>query len=135
MSGGGGKGGKQTESTKLPAWLDQAAQRSVSRGEQAAQIGYQPWMGPSVAAQTPMQGAARGSVNSAAKAFGMPQAQGNGMPPPQTFANGMQGYSSFPLYDAALRALQQRSPGQTAAYNGMFVNPQTGAAPTAIKPK
>lgn len=132
MSGGGGKGGSQTTKQELPAWLNSAARRSVSRGESAARVGYMPWQGPDVAAQTPMQQAAMQGANQAAAAFGLPQAQ-NAMPPPTTFAGGVQGYSSFPMYEAARSAWAQANPGQAAAFQRLFANPQ-GSAPRAPAP-
>jgi hypothetical protein len=55
-----------------------------------------------------------------------------GMPAPQTFSGGVQGYSSGGLYDEALAELQRRAPGQYDAITGMFINPQTGAAPLSF---
>lgn len=133
----GGMGGKQTTQVKIPEWLDNAGQAAVQRGQQAAQIGYQPWMGPNVAALTPMQDAAFQGTNQAAAAFGMPTSQGSGMPPPATFAGGVQGYSSAPMFNAARSAWAQANPGQAAAYARMFANPQgagPGAAPSAAAP-
>ena len=51
------------------------------------------------------------------------------MPAPQTYAGGMQGYSSMPLYDQAVAELQARNPGQMAAYNELFSNPISYTAP------
>jgi hypothetical protein len=53
------------------------------------------------------------------------------MPTAQTFANGMQGYSSGGLYDQALATLQARNPGTFAALNAPFINSVTGAQPSA----
>lgn len=47
---------------------------------------------------------------------------------PQTFAGGIQGYSSFPLYEQAVRETAMRAPGQVQAYQDLFVNPMTGEA-------
>jgi hypothetical protein len=55
-----------------------------------------------------------------------------GMPTVQTFANGMQGYSSGGLYDQALAQLAARNPGQFAALQAPFINPQTGAQPVGV---
>ena len=61
----------------------------------------------------------------AAEAFGLMQPNtvtaAQGMPAPQTFADGSQGYSSMPLYDQALAEMQRRNPAQVAAYNKLFV--------------
>lgn len=128
----GGKGGKQTTEVKIPAWLEAAAQESLARGQAVANIGYTPYYGPDVAAMTPMQLAAMQGTSSAAGAFGLPgggMTGMEGMPMPQTFAGGLQGYSSGGLYDQALAELEARRPGQYNAITGMFIDPITGAAP------
>lgn len=125
---GGGKGGSQSTSVQIPAWLEQAAQANLGRADQAAQIGYTPYYGPDVAAFTPMQQAAMQGTNQAASAFGMAAPTDTGMPQAQTFAGGVQGYSSAPMYEEALAALQQNAPGQYNAIRNMFLDPQgTGA--------
>jgi hypothetical protein len=128
---GGGKGGSSTTQVKVPAWLESAARQDLARADQLAQIGYTPYYGPDVAAFSPMQQAAFEGTNQAAAAFGMPTAQGAGMPAPQTFAGGVQGYSSAPLYQQSLDALRAEAPGQYAALTAPFINPVTGAAPAA----
>jgi hypothetical protein len=55
-------------------------------------------------------------------------------PNPQTFAGGLQGYSSGALFDQALAELQARRPGQVAQYNKMFVNPFSGSQPAPLAP-
>jgi hypothetical protein len=126
---GGGKGGSQTTQVQIPAWLENAAKTNLGRADQVAQIGYTPYYGPDVAAFGAGQNAAMANNNQAAQAFGMAPAQG-GMPPPQSFGNGMQGYSSGSIFDQALAELQQRRPGQFNQMTSMFTNPVTGAAPT-----
>lgn len=128
----GGKGGTQTTEVKIPEWLEAAAKENLARGQAVANIGYTPYYGPDVAAMTPMQLAAIQGTSSAAGAFGLPgggMTGMEGMPTPQTFAGGVQGYSSGGLYDQALSELQTRRPGQYNAITGMFVDPITGAAP------
>ena len=130
MSGGGGKGGSTTTEVKIPEWLQSAAQGNIRRAEDVAALGNIPYYGPDVAAMTPMQMAAGQGINTAAGAFGLGTNDlSMGMPASQTFAGGVQGYSSGGLYDEALRELQTRAPGQYDAITRMFVNPQTGAAP------
>ena len=133
MSGGGGKGGSTTQEVKIPAWLEQAAQANIRRAEDVAALGNIPYYGPDVAAMTPMQMAAGQGINTAAGAFGLGTNDlSMGMPAPQTFAGGVQGYSSGNLYDQALRELQARAPGQYNAITGMFINPQTGSTPLSF---
>lgn len=129
----GGKGGKQTTAVKIPAWLESAAQNNMARANEIAQIGYTPYYGPDVAGFTPMQQAAFQNTADAASAFGM-NAPSSGMavmPQAQTFAGGVQGYSSAPLYAQSLADLKANRPGQYAALNAPFINPKTGADPAA----
>lgn len=130
---GGGKGGKSTTEVKIPDWLESAARSNIGRAENVAALGPMPYYGPDVAAMTPMQTAAGQGINTAAGAFGLGTTDlSMGMPAPQTFAGGVQGYSSGGLYDQSLAELQRRAPGQYDAITGMFINPQTGAAPLSF---
>jgi hypothetical protein len=52
-----------------------------------------------------------------------------GMPQAETFAGGLQGYSSAPLYEQSLDKLFANAPAQYRAINDMFIDPFTGAAP------
>jgi hypothetical protein len=75
-----------------------------------------------------MQVSAMGNANAGANAFGMGTADPMaGMPAPQTFAGGVQGYSSAPMYEESLAQLKAKMPGQYQAIMDMFINPQTGA--------
>jgi hypothetical protein len=125
----GGKGGKQSTSVTVPAWLEDAAKRNLARADGLAQIGYAPYYGPDVAAMTPAQAMAMQNTGNASQAFGLgsydPMA---GMPQAQSFG-GVQGYSSGPMYDQALAALKAKAPGQFDAMMAPFINPQTGAQP------
>lgn len=126
---GGGKGGSQTQTTevKIPKWLEGAARDNIAKANEIAKIGYVPYYGPDVAAFSPMQEAAFANTGAAANAFGM-AGGGTGMPEPQTFAGGMRGYSSAPLYEESLAALAANRPGQYDAINNMFIDPLTGGA-------
>lgn len=127
-----GKGGSQTTSVQIPAWLENAAKANIARAETTAAIGPTPYYGPDVAALNPMQEAAMANTNRGAAAFGMTPSAGTGMPPPTTFAGGVQGYSSGGLYDQALAELKRRAPGQYAALRAPFIDPVTGALPTGV---
>ncbi|WP_347852481.1 hypothetical protein [Planktomarina sp.] len=136
MSGGSKGGSRQTTST-LPAWVQAPAERNIARAEQAQKIGYMPFYGPDVAAFNPTQQAAFNTNIGAAEAFGMlPQGSLTAMqgmaPEPQTFAGGLQGYSSGALFDQALAELEARRPGQVAQYNKMFVDPFSGNQPEPL---
>lgn len=125
MSRGGGKGGSQTTQVQIPQYLQDASRRNIARAEQVQRLGFMPYTGPQVAAFNPTQQAAMQSNIGAAEAFGLVQPGSiqplQGMPTPQTYAGGVQGYSSIPLYDQALAELQQRNPSQVNAYNKLFV--------------
>jgi hypothetical protein len=129
----GGKGGRESTEVKIPAWLEDAAKESLARGAYVGDIGYTPYYGPDVAAMTPIEIAANQGLASAAGAFGLPggglSMGTEGMPAPQTFAGGVQGYSSGGLYDQALAELEARRPGQYNAITGMYIDPITGAPP------
>tara|TARA_R110000782_G_scaffold6707_1_gene22902 strand:- start:1571 stop:2188 length:618 start_codon:yes stop_codon:yes gene_type:complete len=78
-----------------------------------------------------MQEDAFRNTASSADAFGM-GGGGSGMegvPTPTTYAGGVRGYSSAPLFEESMSELQSRSPGQYAAINAPFIDPVTGASP------
>jgi hypothetical protein len=134
---GGGKGGKETTTSSIPAWVQAPAERNIARAEQAQKVGYMPYYGPDVAAFNPTQLAAFNSNIGAAEAFGMvPQGSLTAMqgmaPEATTYAGGLQAYSSGNLFDQALAELESRRPGQFAQYNKMFVNPFTGTQPEPV---
>ena len=52
-----------------------------------------------------------------------------GMPAPTTYAGGVQGYSSAPMFEQSMAELEARRPGQYAAINAPFIDPVTGAQP------
>lgn len=123
------KGGSTTTSVEIPKYIEDAAKRNLNRAEGIAGLGYVPYYGADVAAFTPMQEAAFGSTNMAAGAFGMPTVGASeltGMPEAETFAGGMRGYSSAPMYEQSLQELQARRPGQYDYMQGFFIDPVTG---------
>lgn len=141
MSGGGGKGGSQTQEVEIPEWLQSASQENIARAKQVASIDYMPWMGPTVAAQTPLQMAAMQNTANAAGAFGMAGSNltgTEGMPTPQQFAGGITGYSDFPIYEQARQLYGQYDPANFAKRNALFSGTTTGAmggaAPAAAAP-
>lgn len=130
----GGKGGSQTQTTQqtIPDYLKEPIKRNIAKAEDLATIGFTPYMGPEVAAMTPMQQSAMQNTSQAAQAYGLSAAPGQEiMPEPQTFAGGVQGYSSFPIYEQALAELQAQMPGQYDALTAPFRDPVTGEAPDA----
>ena len=132
---GGGKGGSTTSEVKVPQWLNDAAQGNLAKANEMAKIGYADYRGPDVAAFTPMQQAAFQNTQDAANAFGVAAPAGGpmaGMPAPTMYANGVQGYSSAPIYDQAKAEMQRLNPAQYAAITAPFINPVTGAAPAPV---
>lgn len=128
---GGGKGGSQTSEMSVPDWVEQPARRNLARAEEISQLGYVPYGGPEVAAFNDRQNMAFRANNDMASAYGMPTATGNGMPVAQTFANGVRGYSSMPLYRESVAQLRDSRPGQYGAIMDQFIDPYTGASPIA----
>lgn len=123
---GGGKGGSQSTTVKIPEWLEAAAKGNLARADQVSQIGYVPYYGPDVAAMTPRQLDAMHNTNAAAGAFGLEASRPNaGMPQSQSFG-GVYGYSSQPMYQQAVDKLKAVSPGQFNALARGFVDPRTG---------
>lgn len=124
-------GGSQKTKTEIPKWLEGAARGNIAQAKDIASIGYTPYFGPDVAAFDPMQTAAFQNTADAASAFGLaaPSNPMAGMPEAQTFAGGVQGYSSAPMYQGAIDQLKQNAPGQYKAIMDMFIDPITGADP------
>jgi hypothetical protein len=125
----GGKGGSQKSKVTIPQWIEQPTIRNLTRAEQVAKMGYQPYYGPEVAAFTPMQQQAMQSQYDAASAFGMAPMGGDamaGMPTPTEYAGGVMGYGSGDIFDQSVNEFQKRQPDQAAIYNQQFVGPDTG---------
>ena len=126
------KGGTTSGSTQIPAWLENAAIENINKARDVSQIGYTPYYGPDVAAFSPMQQQSMQSTGNAASAFGLaPQGFDAmaGMPQAETFAGGVQGYSSAPMYEQSLDKLFANAPAQYNAMSDMFIDPFTGARP------
>lgn len=104
-----GKGGKTTTEVKIPKALETAAKDQLAMAKQVGALGFRPWTGPAVAALQPQQTAAFSNASGAAGAFGLGSGIGAaaGLPKPQTFAGGVQGYSAMPLYEQAVGNLPQ----------------------------
>ena len=123
------KGGSSTTSVQIPEYIEEAAKRNLARADVISRIGYVPYFGPDVAAFTPTQEAAFQNVAGQAGAFGLSTPAGGamaGMPAPQQFAGGIQGYSSAPLYEQALGELTARRPAQVNLMESLFIDPVTG---------
>jgi hypothetical protein len=125
------KGGSTTSSAEIPAWLENAGIENINRANAVSQIGYTPYYGPEVAAFNPMQLQSMKTTGDAASAFGLaPQGfdATAGIPTPTSYAGGIQGHSSMPLYNEAMAAFTAARPAQANAINNMFIDPFTGVA-------
>lgn len=120
----GGKGGGQTTTADIPDWAKEPTKRNLQRAEQVQQIGYQPYMGPDLAAFNPTQQAAMQSQLDTANAFGLmgPRTALSDMPQPTEYAGGIQGYSAFPLFEQARQELALHDPEMQAQYDDLFGN-------------
>ncbi len=118
----GGKGGSQTTEATIPEWAKQPTIRNLARAEQVQKIGYMPYYGPDIAAFTPQQEQAMQANQDAASAFGLASPGVDamaGMPEAQSFG-GMSGYSSSPIYEAAVAELKEKQPGFVNQYDQLF---------------
>ena len=132
----GGKGGSQTTKVEVPQYIEDAAKANLARADEISRIGYTPYYGPDVAAFSPMQQASFQNTADTASAFGLsaPTSQQDimgGMPAPTTYAGGVSGYSSAPMYEQSLAELQAQRPAQYDAIMGQFIDPRAGKAPSA----
>jgi len=123
----GGKGGSTTSSVEVPQYIEDAARRNLERADLISKIGYVPYYGPEVAAMTPAQEAAFAGTQQLAGAFGTPTTMDMGVPAPQTFAGGMRGYSSAPMFEEAMDEFGRRRPAQKAFIDSLFIDPFSGA--------
>ena len=131
----GGKGGSNTSSVQIPAWLEGPAKENLAKAKQASEVGYMPYYGPDVAAQNANQLLGNQATYDAAAAFGLVPQGGNanaGVPTATDYGNGIMGYSSGNLYDQAVQELADRRPGQYSMYQSMFVDPITGTVPVTF---
>lgn len=124
----GGKGGSQTTEVKVPQYIEDAAKANLARADEISRIGYTPYYGPDVAAFSPMQQASFQNTADTASAFGLaaPTSQQDimgGMPAPTTYAGGVSGYSSAPMYEQSLETLKAERPAQYAAIMDQFIDP------------
>jgi len=132
------KGGSST-SVEIPAYIEDAAKRNLTRADRISALGSVPLSyGPTVAAFTPMQQSSFTNTANLANAFGLASPQGldisGGMGAPSTYANGITAYSAAPLYDQTLAAFGAARPGQKSYIDSFFIDPFTGAVGSNVLP-
>jgi len=123
----GGKGGSTTSTVEVPQYIEDAARRNLERADLISKIGYVPYFGPDIAAFSPQQEAAFAGTQQLAGAFGTPTTMDMGVPAPQTFAGGVRGYSSAPMFEEAMDEFGRRRPAQKAFIDSLFIDPFSGA--------
>ena len=122
------KGGTQQKETTLPKFYETGLQQGLGMGRDIAAMGYVPYYGPDVAAFSPLQQAAFQGTDVMAGAFGMPTTGGQQyMPQAETFAGGVQGYSSAPIFTQAQQQLAANRPAQAEYLASFGIDPVTGA--------
>lgn len=129
---GGGGGTQKTKTTvELPRWMEDAFKKGLSMGEAKAKMGYVPSIGPDVAAFNDQQIAGMQGASDFMTAFGMGPQQdiAGSLPIPQTFAGGIKGYSSFPVFEEMKAALEQKYPGLAKYLASFSIDPITGKLP------
>ena len=123
----GGKVGRSNTETTLPQFAEATLQQGIGMARDMSALGYTPYYGPDVAAFSPQQTAAFEATNQMADAFGMPSGSGQQyMPQAQTFAGGMQGYSSAPAFEQSIDRLAMERPGQAEYLESFSIDPITG---------
>lgn len=136
----GGKGGSTSSTVEIPQYIEDAAKRNLARADTISQIGFVPRYGPDVSDFTPMQKAAFQNIADTASAYGT--AGGNmsqrdvmgGMPEATTYAGGVRGYSSAPIFEQSMAELATRRPGQKALIDSLFIDPYSGVPGSNVGP-
>ena len=96
------KGGETVNAVNAPKFAETAEQQKIGMGRDLAGMGYVPYFGPDIASLSPLEQAAYQGTDMMAGAFGMPTTGGASyMPEATTFAGGVQGYSSAPMFGEA----------------------------------
>ena len=136
----GGKGGSSTTKVEIPQYIEDAARRNLIKADDIAAMGSVPEYGPSVAAFTRMQDAAFRNTADAASTFGLggggmsARDLRGGMDAPTTYAGGVRGYSSAPMYEDMLAQLEANAPGQYDYLRSFSIDPVTGVMGSRAAP-
>ena len=98
--------------------------KNYALAENVSKVGYVPYQGITQAALTPQMEAGMRGIDTAAQAFGLPNAGGDlGLPAPITNAAGFSGYSPYAQYQHEIAQIPQ---GQRDAINSFVIDPMTG---------
>lgn len=121
-------GSKSTQTTKVPAYIEEAGKLALQRAQEIQGMGYIPYTGPEIAAISDTERALNRNVGTMASAFGLegpaPLSMGDAQ---LTSAGGVSGYSSYPAYMSAMERLKEQRPDQYAYLSGMTrFDPITG---------
>lgn len=133
-----GKGGSST-SVEIPAYIEDAAKKNLTRADQISAIGSVPLSyGPTVAAFTPMQQSSFANTANVANAFGLNAPQGaqivGTIDTPITYSNGVSAYSAAPLYEDMMDAFAADRPGQKSYIDSFFIDPFSGSYGSNVMP-
>ena len=121
------KGPRTVQEVNAPEYAETADQQKIGLGKALSAMGYNPYIGPDIAAASALQNASYQGTDMMAEAFGMPTTGGASyLPAPTTFANGVQGYSSAPLFNEARNNLKTYAPGKYNYLESFSVDPLTG---------
>ena len=138
MSGGGGKGGKNTtEQTsrvvdQVSPFQEALGMKNVLAADAIAGMGPVRSYGGTATAFTPMTEASFQNTADTASAFGLnvPDNVMAGMPEKVDLGGGVMGYKAAPIVDQMLAELQMNAPGQFDTMTSMYMDPVTGQRPT-----
>ena len=132
--GGGGKGGSESE-TKLPAWYEDAAKNQIAQAEAVSKQPFTPFQGGQVAGFTPQTENAMQSISDwSSTLMGTPKVDAMaGVAKPNFSEGGIEGYSSFPGYQAELKRMKEKFPGAYKYATSFTADPVTGV-PAVVDP-
>ncbi len=120
------KGGTKVDMATLPSFAETGVQQGIGMGQDVAGVGYVPYFGPDGASLSPREQSAFQSTDAAASAFGMPTTGAGSYMPETTTMGGVTGYSSKPIMDANIEALQAQNPAQYDYLTSFTIDPVTG---------
>lgn len=125
----GSLGGSQEVKQEQPGYKTAADKQALALAMKVAKQGYVPYMGMDVA-YDPSVAPAMQQANEWSQAFGMqPAFDQADMGPAPTMQAGIQGFSSYPGYQAELERLKATYPGLYKYIQSFAIDPVTGKQP------